>query len=54
MNHRFGRQIPRKRNHRMARRTFSLLLAHHFAGFQQLRSGSTVDSTVHTSPMVMD
>ncbi len=29
--------------------TFTLLLTHDFTGFQQLRSGSAVDSTVHTA-----
>jgi hypothetical protein len=54
VNHRFGRQIARKRNHRMAGRTFALLLTHGFTGFQQLRSGSTVDSTVHTASPIRD
>ncbi|CZW79169.1 Uncharacterised protein [Enterobacter kobei] len=47
VNHRFGRKVARKRNHRMARRAFALLLTHDFTGFQQLRSGSAVNSTVN-------
>ena len=49
VDHRFGRQIARKRNDRMAGRTFALLLPYGFAGFQQLRSCSPVDSPVHTA-----
>ncbi|BBM25040.1 hypothetical protein FJMB80055_25610 [Enterobacter hormaechei] len=50
MDHCFGREIARKRNNSMPRRALSLLLAHGFACFKELRARGPVNGTIHPAP----
>lgn len=50
MDHRFGREIPRKCNDRLTGRALPLLLAHALAGLEQRRPGGAMNGAIDAAP----